>query len=81
MGCLPICSECGKEFYPYRREIFGRAQLTCASQDCQRRRKSRRQRERRAPGIVDALYRRGRSRSNVLHFSKTSTMPHAEGAD
>lgn len=79
MGCLPICSECGKEFYPYRRQIFGREQSTCASRECQRKRKSRRQRERRDPGMVETLYRKGRS--NVLHFSKTRTLLHAEGAD
>jgi hypothetical protein len=78
MGCLPICSECGKEFYPYRRRIFGRDQVTCASAECQRKRKSRRQRERREPDIVEALYRRGRS--NVLHVEDIASRFRGRGA-
>lgn len=42
------CSECGKHFHPWRARMFENYQTTCANPDCQRARKTRLQRERRA---------------------------------
>ena len=87
MGCLPICSECGKEFYPYRRRMYKIEQFTCASRDCQRKRKSRLQKQRRTkqriPGIVEALYLKQREGfcAGVMEVCCERTMLHAEGAD
>ena len=41
------CSECGKEFHPHRVRIFDHDAATCAKPECQRKRKTRLQRERR----------------------------------
>lgn len=43
----PKCTECGKEFYPHRERIFDKESQTCGSPECQRKRKTRLQRERR----------------------------------
>lgn len=42
------CEECGKEFIPWRDRIFDRENHTCGSDDCQRKRKTRLQKKRRA---------------------------------
>lgn len=44
---LVTCSECGREFYPWRERMFEHKQATCGNPDCQRDRKTRLQRERR----------------------------------
>ncbi len=44
----PKCTECGKEFNPWRERPFGLDAATCGSAECQRKRKTRLQRERRA---------------------------------
>jgi hypothetical protein len=41
------CSECGKDFHPWRERMFEHYQTTCGNPDCQRARKTRLQRERR----------------------------------
>ena len=38
---MPTCSECGKPFYPWRRRMFENEQTTCAKPECQRKRKTR----------------------------------------
>jgi hypothetical protein len=43
----PICSECGKQFNPHRDRIFDKEASTCGKPECQRKRKTRLQRERR----------------------------------
>jgi hypothetical protein len=43
----PKCTECGKEFSPWRERPYGLDAVTCGSVDCQRKRKTRLQRERR----------------------------------
>lgn len=57
------CSECGKEFYPHRERIFEHDAVTCAKPECQRKRKTRLQRERRE---VVRQKRDAALRSNVL---------------
>ena len=47
MGWRLVCSECGKEFHPYRARMFDAEQITCAKPECRRKRKTRLQRERR----------------------------------
>lgn len=44
---MATCSECNEKFRPYRRRMFEGEQLTCAKPECQRKRKTRLQRERR----------------------------------
>ena len=46
-GGLFTCSECDKRFYPHRERIFEHEAVTCGSPECQRKRKTRLQRERR----------------------------------
>jgi hypothetical protein len=44
---MKTCTECGRNFHPWRDRMFGHEQTTCGEPDCQRARKSRLQRERR----------------------------------
>jgi hypothetical protein len=43
----PKCTECGKEFNPWRERPYGLNAVTCGSDECQRKRKTRLQKERR----------------------------------
>jgi len=47
----PKCTECGKEFNPWRERPFGLDAATCGSAECQRKRKTRLQKERRAAAL------------------------------
>jgi hypothetical protein len=42
-----ICEVCGKETWPYREEIFDKKPRTCGAAECQRKLKTKLQRERR----------------------------------
>lgn len=44
---MACCTECGKKFHPHRQRIFEHDAVTCAAAECQRKRKTRLQRERR----------------------------------
>jgi hypothetical protein len=83
---MMTCTECGKHFPPHRERIFDHKAVTCAKPECQRKRKTRLQRERReaARQRHDAALR-----SNVLQDvasvrssrvkQRRPTLPRAKG--
>lgn len=73
-----FCSECKKQFRPHREmAIFDKNPATCGSAECQRKRKTRLQRERREKDHVKGM--QGVRGSTLPPKQRRPTLPHAKG--
>jgi hypothetical protein len=68
------CSECGETFFAYRARLFDGEQLTCGKVDCQRKRKTRLQRERREQKR-ELLREQRRALRRIAMRQRGSTVP------